>query len=52
MEINSEFHYADISEVLQEALCIGEAKATFKQMAVEWPFGCNQLQPGTCLTYT
>lgn len=41
MEINSELHYADASKVSQEVLCIGEAKATFKQMAVEQPFGCS-----------
>jgi len=52
MEINSALHYADISKTSQEGLCLREAKATFKQRAVEWPFDCHQLQPGTCLTCT
>lgn len=33
MEINSELHYADISKVSQEVLCIREAKATCCGMA-------------------
>lgn len=49
MEINSKLHYADICEVSQEVLCIGEAVETFKQMAVEWPFACNYFHPGSCL---
>lgn len=53
--MNSKLHYADICEVPQEVLCMGEAKATFKQMSVAWPFAmcsfafCSSFEAGTCL---